>query len=152
MTKTFIPALLALALAVGPAAAQEPPATNPVPPGTDNFTFAPAEGEHLKIDRRTGRVSLCRSENGTWRCALVPDDRLAYEEEVDALEAENQRLRQRIAALEDRQRSAEEDSRLFGPEDEKKLEEFMDFSGHAMRRFFDMVEELKRDFEERNKT
>lgn len=157
MTKTLVSAFLLVVAAVSPAASQtgNSPAQAPGPEANapeDNFTFAPARGEHLKIDRRTGRVSLCKADDGVWRCLLVPDDRIAYEEEVEALRAENQRLQARVAELEERDRSREDSGRLFGPEDEKKLEEFMDFSGHAMRRFFDMVEELKRDFENRDRT
>lgn len=157
MTKIFVPAIFLAAALVGPAASQTAPAPTQAPApeanaSEDNFTFAPARGEHLKIDRRTGRVSLCKADDGVWQCRLVPDDRIAYEEEVEALRAENQRLQERVAELEEMQRSERESSRLFGPEDEKKIDEFMDFSGHAMRRFFDMVEDLKRDFENRDRT
>ncbi|WP_181699888.1 hypothetical protein [Chthonobacter albigriseus] len=149
MSKLVVPALAVIALLAVPASAQDP---RPDPAPDDNFSLAPAEGEHLKIDRRTGRVSLCKAEAGVWRCSLVPDDREAYEEEVAALRADKERLEARVADLEAQARQPDRSSRLFGPEEEKQLDEFLDFSGHAMRRFFDMVDELKRDLETRDKT
>jgi hypothetical protein len=151
MSKLIVPAFAAVLLLAAPAGAQDH-RPDPTPAPNDNFTFAPAQGEHLKIDRRTGRVSLCKSDAGTWRCSLVPDDREAYEEELAALRADNERLAARVADLEKQTGERDRTSRLFGPDEEKQLDEFLDFSGHAMRRFFDMVDELKRDLETRDKT
>lgn len=151
MPNTATILMLLSALAVTPAAAQDPmPGDLPGP--EDGFTLVPAEGEHLMMDRRSGRVSLCRSDAGRWRCSLVPDDRRAYEEELDALRAENERLEDRIADLEDELAMRDENTRLFGPEDEEKIDEFFDFADRAFRRFFGMVEDLKRDYETPDRT
>jgi hypothetical protein len=135
-----LPVLAAvLLLAAAPPAGAE--GTAPAAGPDDNFTMAPAEGRHLKIDRRNGRVSICEETGGEWRCRLVPDDREAYEGEIE-------RLEKRIADLESKVAKLEADADWIGPNDEKKLDEFMDFTDKAFRRFFGLVEDLKRDYEE----
>lgn len=126
-----------------------PPAVaTPEIPGAGNFAFAPAEGRHLKIDRRSGAVSVCEETDGRWSCRLVPDDRQAYEDEIARLQKEKAEMADRLAAIETRLAQLEEGREWIGPEGEKKLDEFMDFTDKAFRRFFGMVEDLKRDFEE----
>lgn len=169
-------ALLAASVAptVSPAVAQQAPAERfdaPAPPprtggtleGTatapsttvgedDGFAFVPATGDHLKIDRRTGQVSLCGERNGRWTCTLVPDDRSAYEEEIERLQADKRRLEARVAELETSAGIAPKAEPWFGPDEEKELDRFLDFSGEAMRRFFGLVEELKQEYESPDRT
>lgn len=144
--RTILAAAVIAALAA-PAAAQDGQSMTDLPPasGDDNFSIAPAEGRHLKIDRRTGRLSVCEDVGGRWSCRLVADDRDAYEEEVLRLQEENARLAARVEELERELAARGEEGAWIGPEDEQKLEEFLDFSDKAIRRFFDMVEDLRSD-------
>lgn len=74
------PLLLAVA---GPAAAQGPvPAETTAP----RFSFAPVDGGALKLDRETGRVSLCAKGPTGFACEAVPDTRDAYEAEIARLD------------------------------------------------------------------
>jgi cell division protein FtsB len=148
LTLPVIAVLLAPSLVAAqmdtPAPAAQLEAGPAAEPSTDgNFTLAPAEGRHLKIDRRTGRVSICAEADGAWSCRLVADDRAAYEEDIARLEAENERLGQLVMELQNE--LAQRDETWIGPDEEKKLDEFLDFSDKAIRRFFGMVQELKRD-------
>ena len=152
--------LVMLCLTVAPVFAEDAPMSTakPAPPVVEDdlFQMMPAVGRQLKIDRRTGRVSICEDRNGDWACRLVADDRLAYEEEISRLEDDNARLVEENARLnkELAERQSAEGSGKRGdgpwiaPEDEKRLDEFMTFSDKAIRRFFGMVENLKRDFDQ----
>ena len=51
------------------------------------------EGGALKLDRETGRVSLCAKRGTGFTCEAVPDTRDAYEAEIARLQAENDTLR-----------------------------------------------------------
>jgi hypothetical protein len=133
--RPVIAALAAALLLPVPAGAEGDPPPSGAP---DNFLLAPAEGPQLKIDRRDGRVSVCDRENGEWRCRLVPDDREAYEGEIARLEKRIDELERKVAGL-------ESDRDWIGPNDEKKLDEFLDFTDKAFRRFFGMVRELEED-------
>lgn len=132
------------------------PSTPAVPSTTvgedDGFAFVPATGDHLKIDRRSGQVSLCGERNGRWTCTLVPDDRTAYEEEIERLQADKRRLEARVAELERSSGAPPRTEPWFGPDEEKELDRFLDFSGEAMRRFFGLVDELKQEYESPDRT
>lgn len=137
MRARLIAAALCLSAALGAPAVRG--ADDLSAPSGDAFTFAPAEGPQLKIDRRSGRVSLCEEKAGAWSCTLVPDDREAYEADIA-------RLRARVAELERKVAALEADRDRFGADDQRRLDRFFDFSDKAFRRFFGMVEDLKRDF------
>ncbi len=81
--------LSAPALAQGALQVPVPPGDTPAP----RFSFAPVEGGALKLDRETGRVSLCAKRGTAFTCEAVPDSRDAYEAEIARLQAENENLR-----------------------------------------------------------
>lgn len=83
-------ALAAAGLAAPPARAQAAPAAETTAP---RFSFAPVEGGALKLDRETGRVSLCAKRGTGFSCEAVPDTRDAYEAEIARLQAEIETLR-----------------------------------------------------------
>lgn len=47
----------------------------------------------LRMDTRSGAISICGTQGGTFACRLAPDDRTALEGEVARLKAENEQLR-----------------------------------------------------------
>lgn len=85
-------AVLAATLLAAPAFAQAP-APPPGETAAPRFSFAPVEGGALKLDRETGRVSLCAKRGTGFTCEAVPDSRDAYETEIARLQAENEALR-----------------------------------------------------------
>ena len=88
----IVAVLLPLLLAA-PAFADE------APPASDNFALVPATGQYLRIDRRSGEVSLCAERDATWQCQLLADDRAALEGRLTDLEREVARLKAENAAL-----------------------------------------------------
>ncbi|PKR87216.1 hypothetical protein CXZ10_20645 [Pleomorphomonas diazotrophica] len=132
-------AILAALLALGTILTSQTATAQEPPPPQEGYSLQPATGEYLKIDRRTGDVSLCASRSGGWSCELIADDRKAYEDRIAELEAENERLGKRIAALEaDGTRTP-----LLGQDDERRLQEFFDLSDRMFRHFFDLVGRLR---------
>jgi hypothetical protein len=85
-------AVAALALASLPAFAQ-----GDVPKGEGSgderrYQFNSVEGGTLRLDTRSGQVSLCSRRPSGWVCALVADDRDALEREIARLQADNSHL------------------------------------------------------------
>lgn len=115
------------------------------PPIDDGYSLQPAVGDYLKIDRRTGDVSHCAARDGAWSCQLIAEDRKAYEERIAELEAENDRLNKRLAALEAQKKEAQ--APLLDKDDERRLQEFLDLGDRMFRHFFDLVERLRRQDE-----
>ena len=134
--------MLAIFIAL-PAMAQE------TAPG--RYTMTPTAEGMLRLDARTGAVSLCSNDSGAWTCKSVPDDRMALENEIDRLSEENAKLRAELGkpAREgedeaDHTGREGQDSRRWLPNDQD-VEEFMTFFEKMMRRFKELVESLQQD-------
>lgn len=132
--RAILAALLAFGtiLILSPASAQ-----SPLP--DEGFSLQPATGNYLKIDRRTGDVSLCAPRGDAWSCQLIADDRKAYEDRIAELEAENERLAKQLAAL----KAEEPAAPLLDKDDERRLQEFFDLGDRMFRHFFDLVDRLR---------
>ena len=63
---------------------------------TENGRYAmtPAPDGFLRLDTRTGAVSLCTVASGAVACRASAEERRALEDEVDRLTQENARLKQ----------------------------------------------------------
>jgi hypothetical protein len=88
--------LLGLALAGLPVTAQ---AQNG-PPDSENgrYSFSRVEDGYLRLDQRTGQVSLCARRNLGWSCHPVPDERAALEDEIARLQRDNAALKKEMLA------------------------------------------------------
>ena len=135
-------AMLAIIIAV-PAMAQE------TAPG--RYTMTPTPEGMLRLDTRTGAVSLCSNDSGAWTCKSMPDDRVALENEIDRLSEENAQLRAELGKpagegenKPDHTGRERQDSRRWLPNDQD-VEEFMTFFEKMMRRFKEFVETLQQD-------
>lgn len=61
------------------------------------YAFRSADNGVLRLDGRTGQVSLCSRQETGWSCQAMPDDRVAYEREITRLQDENAALRKSLA-------------------------------------------------------
>lgn len=89
-------AFLVLALTTAaPALAQ----TAADPPASDNGRYAMTQSADgfLRLDTRTGKVSLCVTKDGAARCAAAADERETWEREIATLRRENEELKKRLA-------------------------------------------------------
>ncbi|MBA5779145.1 hypothetical protein H2509_18610 [Stappia sp. F7233] len=160
MTARILAAPLAAVLL---AAAPVQAADNPL--DKDRYSLSETGDGFLRLDRQSGRVSLCKKVNDAWRCVPLPDAERALEEEIAALAIENERLTARNRELEAKilaiGRSAEEamgglngkEARPspdgLSAEDEKQLDRALDFTEKAMRRFFGLMQSLREELEEK---
>ena len=64
-------------------------------PQQNRFQLERTESGVVRLDTQPGAMTLCREENGTLTCRMQPDERAAYEEELD-------RLEKRVTSLEER--------------------------------------------------
>lgn len=64
-------------------------------PDTENgrYGFSPVTDGMLRLDTRTGAVSLCAKLAAGWTCTTVPDERQALESEIARLQRENGALK-----------------------------------------------------------
>lgn len=64
---------------------------------SSRYTMSPVPDGFLRLDTKTGAVSICRSRGG-WTCRVVPDERAALDLEIGRLQADNKKLQDELAA------------------------------------------------------
>ena len=86
--------VMIIAFAVGicaiPAAAQSPDADD------KRFTLHKVDDGYLRLDGRSGAVSLCTRPDSGWVCRAMPDERSALESEIGRLATENAELKRTL--------------------------------------------------------
>jgi hypothetical protein len=93
MTRSAI--ILAVALA-----ALAPAARAQTAPDSENgrYSFSAVTDGMLRLDTRTGAVSICAKKEPGWVCNAVPDERQALENEIARLQGENGSLKKDMLA------------------------------------------------------
>jgi hypothetical protein len=68
------------------------------PPGTGDarFTFNKTDAGFVRLDLKTGEVSLCSERTVGWACQAAPEDRAVLENEIARLRTENAVLKKEI--------------------------------------------------------
>jgi hypothetical protein len=84
----FILALTIAGALIAPAARAQ------TPENEDNrYQFNRVEDGYLRLDLKTGQVSLCSRRTVGWACITVADDRAAFDGEIARLQGENAALK-----------------------------------------------------------
>src|SRR5262245_945872 len=83
----MIRCVLALAVA-GALIAPAAHAQNAETEDNNRYQFNRVEDGYLRLDLKTGQVSLCSRRSVGWACQAVPDDRTAYDGEIARLQGE----------------------------------------------------------------
>jgi hypothetical protein len=74
-------------------------ADNPPPDNEDSrFTFHRTDDGYLRLDGRSGQVSICSRRPAGWLCQLVPDERATLEAEIARLQSDNAALKRELLA------------------------------------------------------
>jgi hypothetical protein len=63
------------------------------------YTLSPVADGVIRLDTRTGAVSICSSSGGGWACYSVPDERAALDAEIGRLQADNEKSRAELETL-----------------------------------------------------
>src|SRR5689334_12219178 len=93
MTRSVIILVLAASAIAVPVHAQPTPDTE-----NGRYTFSPVPEGTLRLDTRTGAVSICAKKDAGWACNTVPDERQALESEIVRLQRENGELKKEMLA------------------------------------------------------
>jgi hypothetical protein len=87
-------AVAGYALLCGPASPQGAEPENE----DSRFSFYRADDGYLRLDGRTGQVSLCTRREVGWLCRALPEERAAFEAETARLQGENAALKKEVLA------------------------------------------------------
>jgi hypothetical protein len=154
MVRTAVLAL-AISAAAFAAQAQTAPAAPSAPPDSDEtrYTFNRAGEGYLRLDTKTGHVSLCTRRPVGWACQLVPDERAALEAEIARLQGENAALKKDLlannlplpkAVKPDQPPPRPQEPLLRMPTDED-FQQVKAFVEKVWRRLVDMIVTIQRD-------
>jgi hypothetical protein len=80
---------------IGASAAQPTPDTE-----NGRYVISPAANGVIRLDTRTGAVSVCTDTGTGWACYAVPDERAALDAEIGRLQADNEKLKTQLAERE----------------------------------------------------
>lgn len=108
--------------------------------GTDRYTMEKSANGYIRMDRKTGEMSICEERSGQLVCKLAADERSAFQDEVD-------RLQDRLAGLENRVAEMETAWRL-NPQNVLPTEEDFEKSLGYMERFFRRFMDIVKDFDQ----
>ena len=70
----------------------------PVESDDSRYTFNRVDGGYLRLDGRTGQVSICTRRAVGWACQAVADERTALEAEIARLQVEIVALKKELLA------------------------------------------------------
>ena len=115
------------------------------------FTLHRTDEGYLRLDGRSGQVSLCLKRSAGWECQAVPDERSALEGEIARLQADNAQLKRELLAhnlpLPGGMRpgiSGREEERLQLPSD-AELNQMMTFVEKVWKRMVEMIVTTQKD-------
>jgi hypothetical protein len=154
MIRSAVLIVAALAL-TGPAVWSQCASAQGGPAESDDsrYTFNRADDGYLRLDGRTGQVSICTRRPVGWACQAAPDERTALEAEIARLQGENVALKKELIARNvplpgtvkpEPPAAKTEEPRLQLPSD-AELNKMMTFVEKVWRRLVEMILTVQRD-------
>jgi hypothetical protein len=150
--------LLAIVVIAGSGLAAAAGAQPSSPEGGDTrFTFHRADDGYLRLDGRSGQISMCHRRTTGWQCQLVPDERAALEAEISRLQSDNAALKKELLSrslpLPEGMRPDQPGpkSQVRRPQlpDDAELNRIMGVMEKIWRRMVEMIQSVQRDLQKR---
>jgi hypothetical protein len=118
------------------------------------FSFHRADDGYLRLDGRTGQVSMCHRRGTGWQCQVVPDERAALETEIARLQSDNAVLKKHLLSrnlpLPDGMRPEPTAPKTVQPlqlPSDADLDRVMGFMEKLWRRLVEMIASVQRDLQ-----
>lgn len=111
---------------------------------TERYRLEKSNDGYVRMDMQTGQMSICQERAGQLVCKLAADERSAYQDQSDQLQAAVKALEERVEKLES---AAGVTSKSALPTEEE-FEKTMGYMERFLRRFMGIA----KDMEQENKT
>lgn len=132
----LVPAVLGVA--VMSAGAEEP----------GRYTLEKSATGYVRMDTRTGEMSICEERDGQLVCKVAADERAAFQDEMDRMQQKLNGLEQRLAAV--------EQSPLLKPQNllptDEQFEKSLSYMERFFRRFMDIVKDMDKGTDGQQRT
>jgi hypothetical protein len=106
----------------------------------DRYRIEKSDTGYVRMDTATGEMSICEERSGQLVCKLAADERAAFQDEIDRLQAKLDAVEARVAKLEARPQVPE----VLLPSDEE-FDKTMDFMEKFFHRFMGIVKDFEKD-------
>lgn len=103
----------------------------------DRFQMERTPEGYVRLDKRTGEMSVCAQQGTQLVCKLAVDDRQVYDSAIDRLQASVDSLEGRVAALESRPKS--------NLPTETEFDQTMNYMQRFFRGFMGIVKEFEQE-------
>lgn len=103
----------------------------------DRYQLERTPNGYVRLDKRSGEMSICTEQGSQLVCKMAADDRQAYDSAIDRLQSSVDALSERVTKL-------ESDPKSTLPS-ETEFEQSMNYMQRFFRSFMDVVKEFDRD-------
>lgn len=104
------------------------------------YTLRQTDEGYVRMDNRTGEMSICTERAGQLVCKLAADEREALQQDMDDLQNRVDALEKRLAAIETGRQDA-----VGGLPSEDEFEKSLGYMERFFRSFMGIVKEFERD-------
>jgi flagellar motility protein MotE (MotC chaperone) len=108
---------------------------------TERYRLEKSATGYIRMDTRTGAMSICEERSGQLVCKMAADERAAFQDEVDRLQSSLKALDERVAKLENSP-TARLESTLPTEEEFNKTMGYME---RFLRGFMGIVKDMDKD-------
>ncbi len=105
----------------------------------ERYRLEKNENGYVRMDTRTGAMSICQDTGGQLVCRAAADERTAYEDDIERLQDGIHELEKRVTALENRAIPE-----MMLPSEEN-FEKSLSYMEQFFRRFMGIVKDLEKD-------
>lgn len=104
------------------------------------YTLEKTADGYVRMDNRTGEMSICNERAGQLVCKLAAEERTAFQDELDRIIGRLEAVEKRLAAVE-----ASPSAPDAGLPTEQQFEQTLTFMERFFRRFIDVAKDLDKD-------
>jgi hypothetical protein len=161
------PILIVLAAVLAGAAFAQDADLKPPDSEDGRYSFHRVNDSFVRLDGRTGHVSVCGRESNGWACRAVPDERAALEEAIGRLQGDNATLKRELLARglslpsgikadppaikdPDKAKPADPAPPAAKLPSDAEFDRIMSFVERVWRRLVEMMVELQRDIQRKS--
>lgn len=107
----------------------------------ERYRLEKTDHGYVRMDTRTGAMSICEEQSGELVCKPAADERDASREQIEHLEAAVRALEKRVAALERNLPSVQ----VPALPSEEEFDKGMDYMDRLLRRLMGIVKDMERE-------